>query len=225
MRTSNSQGRKSFPKARWVAGLAMGAFLSGAAIAQVTQPEGAVATTSQEEGEANETFEGAFPDMVSIPVDQADMEPAGPPVESWSLNSAQALIAFIEGVDREGLDPVDYDLQALRVSASAGPSAELDQLASKNFIWLIEDIRDGRTPMESREQWFVVDPDRELYRTEALLAEVTQSGDVEGVLSRLHPAHPDYAALRDELATTPQDDFAIRKLIRANMDRWRWLPR
>lgn len=79
--------------------------------------------------------------------------------------------------------------------------------------------------MEARKQWFVVDPDRDLYRTEELLAEVTRSGDVRGVLDRLHPLHADYAALRAELAATPPEATARRKLIRANMDRWRWLAR
>ena len=173
----------------------------------------------------NGPFEQAFPEMVSEPVDQADREPVGPPVQPWSLDAIQALISYIEGIGAEGLDPADYDLQALKVSLRAGPSAELDQLASKNFVWLVEDIRDGRTPMEARKQWFVVDPDRDLYRTEALLTDVTTSGDVAGVLDGLRPIHADYAALRAELAATPEEDVAKRKLIRANMDRWRWLAR
>ena len=174
---------------------------------------------------ASDAFETAFPPMVSNPIDQSELEPAGPPIQPWSLSAVQSLIAYIEGVGAEGLDPADYDLQALQVSAQSGPSAELDALASKNFVWLVEDIRDGRTPMEARKQWFVVDPDRDRYRTDALLAEATFSGDVTQVLDRLHPVHADYLALREELAITPAEEEAKRKLIRANMDRWRWLAR
>ena len=172
-----------------------------------------------------QSFDEAFPVMISNPVDQADLTPAGPALEAWTIEAAQSLIRFIEGIDAEGLDSLDYDLQALRVSVQSGPSVELDRLASKNFVWLVEDIRDGRTPMEARKQWFVVDPDRDRYRTRDLLTKATLSGDVAGVLNDLHPVHADYAALRDELAVTPPEDEARRKLIRANMDRWRWLPR
>jgi murein L,D-transpeptidase YcbB/YkuD len=79
--------------------------------------------------------------------------------------------------------------------------------------------------MDAREQWFVVDPDRETFRTGDLLAEAVASGDIAGTLDKLAPTHPDYARLRDALATTPESETAKRKLIRANMDRWCWLAR
>jgi murein L,D-transpeptidase YcbB/YkuD len=135
------------------------------------------------------------------------------------------LVAVIEGSGAEGLDPKDYDLQPLKVALAAGPSEELDALASQSFAWLVEDLRDGRTPMDAREQWFVVDPDREIYRTGNLLTEALKTGDIEGTLARLAPTHPDYARLKAELAKTPAGATAKRKLIRANMDRWRWLAR
>ncbi|MEM1196582.1 MAG: L,D-transpeptidase family protein [Pseudomonadota bacterium] len=172
-----------------------------------------------------ESFDDAFPEMVSNPVDQAELALEVPETQPWTLSGVEALIAYIERIGAEGLDPADYDLQALKVSIQTGPSVELDELASKNFVWLVEDLRDGRTPMEARKQWFVVDPDRERHRTADLLAEVTQTGDVAGVLDGILPVHADYAALRAELAATPEEDVDRRKLIRANMDRWRWLAR
>ena len=172
-----------------------------------------------------ERFDEAFPRMFSEEVVQGDLPAPGPLVESWSLAAASDLVRFIEGIDAEGLDPADYDLDALRVAMRAGPSEELDKLASKNFVWLVEDIRDGRTPMEARTQWFIVDPDRDRYRTPDLLKQATSSGDVSAVLAGLHPVHADYALLRDELAKTPPENKTKRKLIRANMDRWRWLAR
>ncbi|MEO0872602.1 MAG: L,D-transpeptidase family protein, partial [Pseudomonadota bacterium] len=240
---------------QWTAPLAAGLMASGALVsgfgagaqAQEAEPqteaptnllpqtlegqEAGPAQTPAEEGNEPEAttpagaFETAFPPMVSNPVDQSDLEPAGPPLQPWSLSAVQALIAYIEGIGAEGLDPADYDLQALQTSLQSGPSAELDALASKNFVWLVEDIRDGRTPMEARKQWFVVDPDRDRYRTDTLLAEATYTGDVAAVLDRLHPVHADYLALREELAITSPEEEAKRKLIRANMDRWRWLAR
>ncbi len=170
------------------------------------------------------SFDAAFP-TVSEPVVQGGLSLPAPLVQPWTLEQAAKLIAVIEGIAAEGLDPRDYDLQPLKVALASGPSEELDQLASQSFVWLVEDLRDGRTPMEAREQWFVIDPDRETFPTGDLLAEAVRTGDIAGTLAQLHPAHPDYARLRDELAATPETATAKRKLIRANMDRWRWLAR
>jgi len=156
---------------------------------------------------------------------QPGMEAPAPLVQAWSVGQAARLVAVIEGIGAEGLDPADYDLQPLKVALASGPSDELNQLASQSFVWLVEDLRDGRTPMEAREQWFVIDPDRETLRTGDILAQALATGDIAGTLAKLAPTHPDYARLRDELAKTPETDTAKRKLIRANMDRWRWLAR
>ena len=170
------------------------------------------------------TVDEAFPDMVSEPMVQGDVPFLPEPlVQPWSVENADRLIALIEGISADGLDPADYDLQALQTAVASGPSEELDELASKNFIWLVEDLRDGRTPMEAREQWFVVDPDRDRFRSGELLTAALESGDLAGTLAQLNPTHPDYEKLKAALAKTT--DPKKRKLIRANMDRWRWLAR
>lgn len=153
---------------------------------------------------------------------QADPKPL---VQAWTVGQAARLVAVIEGIGAEGLDPKDYDLQPLKAALAAGPSDELNQIASQSFVWLVEDLRDGRTPMDAREQWFVVDPDRDTDRTGDILADAVMSGDIAGTLAKLEPTHPDYARLRAELAETPEASSSKRKLIRANMDRWRWLAR
>ncbi|MFO6446195.1 L,D-transpeptidase family protein [Erythrobacter sp. NE805] len=172
---------------------------------------------------ASEAFTQAFP-TTAQPVVQV-LPPEAPTVQTWSLANAAKLVAAIEGIGAEGLDPKDYDLDPLKTAIKAGPSAELNQIASQAFAWLVEDLRDGRTPMEARQQWFVVDPDRDVSRTGDVLAEALASGDIAGTLAKLNPTHPDYARLKAELAATPASAVAKRKLIRANMDRWRWLAR
>ncbi|KPF64688.1 L,D-transpeptidase family protein [Porphyrobacter sp. AAP60] len=172
-----------------------------------------------------ESFDQAFPQTVSEPVVQAGMEAPAPLVQPWTVAQAAKLVGVIEGIGAEGLDPADYDLEPLKVALASGPSDELNQLASQSFVWLVEDLRDGRTPMEAREQWFVVDPDRETYRTGDILAEALATGDIAAALEKLNPTHPDYARLRAALIKTPESEAAKRKLIRANMDRWRWLAR
>ncbi len=147
-----------------------------------------------------------------------------PQVLPWTVEQALALAGFIEGIGAEGLNPADYDPDSLRFAAEQGRSEVLDEIASKTFIWLIEDLRDGRTPMEGRKQWFVMDPDADRMPSGKLLKQALESDDVAGTLTSILPVHPDYARLREELAKTPETDSKRRKLIRANMDRWRWLP-
>ncbi|WP_324261580.1 L,D-transpeptidase family protein [Altererythrobacter sp. H2] len=152
--------------------------------------------------------------------------PAPEPVlQSWTAEQAAALLALAEGIKAEGLDPADYNLPALRAAMAAGQGIALDREAARVFAWLIEDMRDGRTPMSHRKQWFVMDPDADRMPTGRLMAEALASGDFAAVLQSVAPVHPDYARLREALAATPASDGAKRKLIRANMDRWRWLAR
>jgi len=151
--------------------------------------------------------------------------PVSRSVMPWPVDRARSLLAVAEGIGAEGLDPKDYRIDELRAAIAAGPGAQLDQVASEVFTWLVEDLRDGRTPMEARRQWFVVDPDADAMPTGRLMEQALQSGDLAGTLASLHPTHPDYAALREELARTPASNRARRQLIRANMDRWRWLQR
>jgi murein L,D-transpeptidase YcbB/YkuD len=143
----------------------------------------------------------------------------------WPVAYARKLLTVIESIDAEGLDPADYKVAELRSVIEAGPGSELNEVASQAFTWLVEDLRDGRTPMEARKQWFVVDPDPDLLPTGRLMTEALATGDIAAALISVLPTHPDYAALRDELAATPAANRQRRMLIRANMDRWRWLQR
>ncbi len=202
----------------WVSTFASGfagvALLASGAIAQ---------EASAPRGGDDASFDEAFPQMVSEPLVQGDLAPPGPLVQPWSVQDAAELITFIEGIGAEGLDPADYNLSELRALVLAGESEALNALASRNFVWLVEDLRDGRTPADARVQWFVVDPDRDVNRTGDLLTEALATGEISATLTALNPTHPDYARLREELANTPESEVAKRKLIRANMDRWRWL--
>ncbi|HTN15489.1 MAG TPA: L,D-transpeptidase family protein [Sphingomonadaceae bacterium] len=143
----------------------------------------------------------------------------------WSTADADALLSVIEGIGSEGLDSADYQMQALAAAIAEGEGDGLDQQATRSFSWLIEDLRDGRTPMEARKQWFVVDPDPDLLPTRLVMAEALTSQDIAGVVAKLAPTVPDYAALKEALAETPKANKARIALIRANMDRWRWLAR
>ena len=171
-------------------------------------------------------MEEAFPRMVSDPVVQGEYGAEVIPLtQDWTPEQASALALVIRDIGKEGLDPADYQPIELMTEIGKGASERLSQIASESFVWLVEDLRDGRTPMDARKQWFVIDPDRDVYRSGELMRNALETGDIAGAIEKVKPTHPDYARLRDALANTPIEDEATRKLIRANMDRWRWLAR
>jgi L,D-transpeptidase YcbB len=192
----------------------LAATLALPAVAQGLQPEPVLEQDAVQVTSAPEREPLTLPPVVRYPS-----------VMQWPAAHARSLLAVADGVGAEGLDPADYRVGELRAAIEQGTGSHLDALASQVFTWLVEDLRDGRTPMEARRQWFVVDPDPDLLPTGKLMTQALATGDVAGVLASLHPTHPDYAALRDELARTPASEARRRALIRANMDRWRWLAR
>lgn len=143
------------------------------------------------------------------------------PPEEWQLTDAQALLEAIQKVGADGLYPRDYQPTALAAAIAAGESPQLNEMATRLFGWLAEDLRDGRTPMPARVQWFAVDPDQDMNPTDRLLTSALARHDIKGTLASLNPTHPDYLALKDMLGKT-RDPVQIA-MIRANMDRWRWL--
>ena len=182
------------------------------------RPSSAQPATAAPAAPAQPTVEQSFGDFEQHEV----VQPTAPLVATWTVPQARALMKFAEGIGSEGLDPKDYQLDTLAAAIAAGPGDALNQAASKSFAWLVEDLRDGRTPMEDRLQWFVVDPDPDRMPTGKLLAEAVQTGKIAATLHGLDPISPDFARLKAELVKTT--DPAKRLLIRANMDRWRWLP-
>ncbi len=146
-------------------------------------------------------------------------------VMQWSASDAQSLLAVIQDIGSEGLISADYKPDTLKAAIAAGEGAALDAIASKSFTWLTEDLRDGRTPMKARTQWFAFDKDMDLNPTDVVMASALSSHDIAGTLAALNPTYPDYAVLKDALEATPAAETKRRAMIRANMDRWRWLSR
>ena len=215
------------------------ALAAGSALAQATRaPESILpppATQAPATPAPQPILQPSAPVPAATPVPSATQVPAAPtiepelpvlePVLNWQVSDAQALAKVIEGIGAHGLIPADYQLAELRAAILAGPGTALDEQASRSFAWLIEDMRDGRTRYDSRQQWFVVDPDVDQRPTATVMAEALASKDFAGTIASLAPTHPDYAKLKAALAKTPAADKATRALIQVNLDRWRWLPR
>ncbi|MFN6935031.1 MAG: L,D-transpeptidase family protein [Tsuneonella sp.] len=201
--------------------------LPGAAMAQAKNPENLLPPeqpkVSAQPVTASDDVTASIDAMGQKAQTAATVQQIAPAVQVWTVADARELAGVIASIGSEGLDPKDYRPAELDAAIAAGPGQALNEAASRSFAWLAEDLRDGRTPMEARKQWFVVDPDPDRYRTADVMAEALKSRTIAASLMALNPEHPDYAELKGELANTTS--AAKRKLIRANMDRWRWLAR
>lgn len=193
--------------------------------ASPTPRPSASSTTAATPKPAPSATPSAAPTSVPTPAPSPGAVPVQEAVVNWSVGDAVDLLAAINAIGDEGLFPADYQPDQLRAAIKGGAGPTLDAQASQSFAWLVEDLRDGRTPMTARIQWFAVDPDQDESPTTDLMQRATTNHDVPGTLASLAPTYPDYAALKEALATTPKAQTKLRDAIRINMDRWRWLPR
>ena len=160
---------------------------------------------------------GTSPTVAPAPVELP------PPL--WQPGDAQALLAYVQQVGSEGLDPRDYDPQLLEAALQDGDPLRLSRVATDVFNKLSMDLALGHVRGSARVQWFVVDKDLDRDRQRQLLEQALATRTVPQTLRGLLPLHPQYGALRNALSVTAPTDTETLDKIKLNMDRWRWLPR
>jgi murein L,D-transpeptidase YcbB/YkuD len=141
------------------------------------------------------------------------------PAALWSAEALSALQIEVMAAAGEGLDPGAYDLAALKGRA---PGIETDRIANAIALALADDYSRGRVDDPSRLSWHIArraGPDALASGLRAALAANRVAAWLRGLL----PQDSRYAALRSAYASA-QDD-ATRDRLRANMERWRWMPR
>lgn len=142
----------------------------------------------------------------------------------WSVNQVQDLIDIVEKADAEGLNPADYNVEALRAAVNArqhGPA--LDALANASALRLAHDFADGRIDDKAQFDWHI-DPS---IRPNQLAGELNDALDRDKLgawLRGLLPDNEQYRALKAAYADARGDE-ALRSQLRANLERWRWMPR
>jgi murein L,D-transpeptidase YcbB/YkuD len=151
--------------------------------------------------------------------------PAPPVIVSgdWKKRDAQDLLAFIDGISEEGLDPADYHRAALADAIAGKDDALLSQVATKAFLKVANDLSFGHVVPDARLDWHVKDDPFTAADQQALLTRALSGHSVAESLRSVLPTHPQYAALKKLLADTT--DPKLKEKIRLNLDRWRWLPR
>ena len=162
--------------------------------------------------------------MAPLPVDGAiSPEEALPPV--WTMANVKELLAYIDNVHLEGLEPLDYDAAGLIRAMRSGDPPALNKAATERFNKLSSDLAFGHVRGADRQDWYVVDKDLDDARQRHMLEAALATNRIGAVLGALLPSHPQYGALKNALALADKTDTAKVNRIRLNMDRWRWLPR
>ena len=131
-----------------------------------------------------------------------------------------ALIRSLRASDEEGLDPQRYpieDIDALQRAFDSSRAADADIRCTWAFLLYAWDLSRGATaPEDVDRQWRSARGEVDL---QPALEDATANNHVDESLRALAPSAPPFQGLRHQLALHKGD-----AQIRANMDRWRWLP-
>jgi murein L,D-transpeptidase YcbB/YkuD len=167
----------------------------------------------------------------------------GPPSVGGVLWSAAALdqlervaeAAPLEGLPAQDVAVAEIDRARRLAARDRAAAAQVDNAADALFLRLAGSLARGAAdPAQADPEWRIPPPpEPDLAR---LRLAVAGGADPAMVLQALKPRSPEYLALRGELARTLAEapgqlgpdglDRETRILrLRANMERWRWLPR
>jgi murein L,D-transpeptidase YcbB/YkuD len=151
--------------------------------------------------------------------------PLGAQTIQWSTSDAEALLSLVEGIKEEGLDPADYDPAQLRSALASGNVTALNSTATAIFMHLASDLGEGHVRERDRIGWRLQGPSIGGETKQALLVAALSNHQVKRMLLALLPRHREYERLKTALAATPPRDKAAVQRLRANLERWRWMPR
>jgi L,D-transpeptidase YcbB len=143
----------------------------------------------------------------------------------WSVENLAVLQSEISATANEGLDPEFYDPAGLATIASRGESAQADAAATRATLAVARDYLTGRITEKPRFDWHIENPEPDMNLLHEDLRSALREGRLQPWLRSLLPQDARYAALRAAYSATPMTDRATRDQLRANMERWRWMPR
>src|SRR4051812_18343759 len=144
---------------------------------------------------------------------------------AWSRDAAQELLAYVQHIGQEGLNPSDYGADRLRAAIAGNDDAALTQVATPIFIRLAQDLSGGAVRGRARVEWHMTDATLDRRGQRGLPPGVARGGGAGAALDPLPPTHPQYAGLKRPPAAPPESAPARRALTPPNMERWRWMPR
>ncbi|KWV92122.1 L,D-transpeptidase family protein [Erythrobacter sp. YT30] len=140
---------------------------------------------------------------------------------SWSTAEAEILYRWMERAAGEGLDLPDNESSELRAAIDAGDLDRLGPVADQAALTLMQAWR-GRCCGTAKASWWHIDGRSNDADLQAGLQLALEAGYLDLYLRSTRPTHSHYAALIDALAKESDPDR--RRVIIANLERWRWMP-
>ena len=98
-------------------------------------------------------------------------------------------------------------------------------MADAAALKLAHDYLLGAVANKAAYDWHIERRDGDPSRLAGQLQQAVAAGEVRTWLRSLLPQDGRYAALRTAYARTPEANFVTRGRIKANLERWRWMPR
>ena len=154
----------------------------------------------------------------------ASLQPRIPVPPPWTPAQLTELVGAIEQADAEGLHASDYRPDALRAAVRRGRTgSDVAALADSAALLLARDFAAGHVRNRHRFNWYIDHGGPTPADLSRMIVVARAQGRLREWLAGLLPSSADYRALRQSLASTHEP--GRRDRIRANMERWRWLPR
>lgn len=151
--------------------------------------------------------------------------PARAQAPTWSRSDLEQLLEVVAGVGEEGLDSSDYDGSELKAALASGTEAAIGSSATAIFMHVAADFSSGHVADRARLAWHIKGPTLDEAARLSLLHSALASHQVRQSLKGLLPTNSEYLRLKQALKDTPARDKAAVQRLRANLERWRWMPR
>ena len=113
--------------------------------------------------------------------------PLGAAAPAWPQGDAEQLLAFVDQIGGEGLDPKDYDPAALRRELAAGDVWRLNDRATATFLHVAADLSRGHMRDRRSVGWHIAGPAPDAAPADALLQQALANHAIAPALQSLLP--------------------------------------
>jgi len=143
-------------------------------------------------------------------------------VPHWEPAQVARLIEWLDAAKDDGLGPAASQAATVRDVLRTQDASRLDSVATAAAVSLLRAHRNGCCNASLRTGWHI---DNGTALTDPLVAVVdaVTRDRLDELFGTARPSHPYYYLLRQ--AYSKESDPARRKVLAANLDRWRWMPR
>jgi len=140
----------------------------------------------------------------------------------WQKDQIARLIEWLDAAKDDGLGPAASEAVTVRDALQTADTQRLDSVATAAAVGLLRAHRNGCCNASLRAGWHI---DNGIALADPLTAvtDAVRLNRLDELFGSVRPSHPYYYLLRQ--AFSREADPERRKILAANLDRWRWMPR